>query len=92
MASGTEPVGIPTPYGALGRPRPNVERGCRGDVGEDGPQALWLFSTDACGVYGLPHLHIAHAGKSDPVGTIVLRADFARLSLRSGTGMLLRVE
>ena len=92
VASGTEAVAIPTPYGALGRPRSNAERGCRGDAGQDGPQALWLFSTDACGVYGFSDLHIVHAGKSNPLGTIVLSDDSGRLKLQGGTGMLLRVE
>ena len=92
VASGTEAVAIPTPYGALGSPRPNVERGCRGEVGGDAPQALWLFSTDACGVYGVPHLRIIHTGKTDPVGTIVLEEDSGALKLQGGTGMLLRVQ
>lgn len=92
VAAGDETVGTPVPYGVLGRPRPNRERGCREVVGDDGPQALWLFSTDACGVYGFPHLRILHEERSDPVGTIVLESDSAKLELPSGTGMLLRVQ
>src|SRR5579872_4784347 len=43
---------------------------CRGDLGNDQIQALWVFSSDACGIYGLRNLAIQHAGTSDPVGKI----------------------
>jgi hypothetical protein len=92
VSAGVEAVGTPVPYGVLARPRPNRGLGCGGVVGDDRPQALWLFSTDACGVYGLPQLKIVHAGRSDPVGTIVLKADSAKLKLPVGSGLLLRVQ
>ena len=92
VASGLETVGVPGPWGAIARPRPNRQLGCRGEVGGNQPQALWLFSTDACGLYGFPGLRIAHAGRDDPVGTIVLRSDSGRINLPSGTGILLRVQ
>jgi hypothetical protein len=92
VAAGLEVVGRPTPYGVLARPRANVERGCGGAVGGNQPQPLWVFSTNACGVYGFPGLHIAHAGRTNPVGEIVLQSDSGRLHLPTGTGMLLRVQ
>lgn len=92
VARGNEPVGRPTPYGVLAVPRGNPERACQGAVGGDQPQALWVFSTDACGVYGLPDVRIEHAGRTDPVGTVVLAAEHGKLEIRSGAGMLLRVE
>jgi hypothetical protein len=91
VAAGIETVGTPVPYGVLGRPRPNMGSGCRGVLGGDRPQAFWLFSTDACGVYGFPHLHILHAGRTRLLGTIVVRSDSDRLNLPAGTGLLLRV-
>jgi hypothetical protein len=65
---------------------------CRGALyGNENPQALWVFSSDACGVYGIAHVAISHAGRSNPVGLIVFTSDGKDLSIRSGAGMLLRV-
>lgn len=92
VADGLLPVGEPTPYGVLAVPRVQLGGPCRADIaGNRRPQALWLFSTDACGVYGYDKLRIAHAGRSDPLGSIVLTARNRKLKLYSGTGLLLRV-
>jgi hypothetical protein len=84
-------VGEPVDGGVLGRLDSNPGRGCRGDGTGDRPQALWLFSTDACGTYGLPHLTIAHAGRTDPVGEISLQSEKGDVNVQNGAGMLLRV-
>jgi len=68
------------------------EGGCRGVVaGNDRLQALWLFSPSACGAYGFKNLKIAHAGRRDPVGQIILESD-NNVHLRGGSGLLLRVR
>jgi len=64
---------------------------CRGAIpGDDREQALWLFSPSACGTYGFEGLKIAHAGRRDPIGQIILESD-KNVYLRGGTGLLLRV-
>jgi len=66
---------------------------CRGAIdGNNNPQALWVFSSDACGTYGLDHVKISHAGRTDPAGTISLVSDSSKLKIPNGTGMLLRVN
>jgi hypothetical protein len=86
-------VGKSTANGVLGRVSARESGGCRGALyGNDAVQALWLFSSDACGVYGLPHVTIAHAGRSDPVGLIVLRSTTGKVDVPSGAGVLLRVD
>ena len=84
-------VAEPTPYGVVGKLESNPP--CRADAAEnDHPQALWLFSTNACGAYGFSDLSIEHSGRTHPVGTIVLATRKSKLNIRSGSGLLLRVQ
>jgi hypothetical protein len=77
--------------GAVGKVEANGI--CRGEVaGNTREQALWLFSTDACGVYGYSDLSIEHAGRSTPAGEITISTTDPKLKIRTGTGMLLRVD
>ena len=60
---------------------------CRGDMnGNDNLQAMWVFSSDACGAYGIEHLTITHAGRTDPKGTMILASDVDKLFLGMATG------
>jgi hypothetical protein len=78
--------------GVLVHIRANPEGGCEGPVnGDDHPQALWVFSSGACGLYDLKGVTIRQNGRSDPLGEITLGFDKENKKLESGTGMLLRV-
>jgi hypothetical protein len=93
VANGLRSVGQPTPDGVLARVSAVPGTKCRGNVeGNDHPQALWLFSSDACGAYGFPDLTIIHAGRSSPVGEITLASNHGDVNVRAGSGMLLRVD
>jgi hypothetical protein len=92
VAEGDNTVAKVTPWGALGVPRAQSGMPCRGAVNDNTrQQALWLFSVDACGLYGYPHLQISHYGRDDPQGTIALSSRNGKLKLGSGSAMLLRV-
>ena len=84
-------VGKGTFDGVLVHLRARSETNCRGALDEDRLQALWVFSSDACGVYGMDGVRIVHAGRTDPVGEITLAAESRKLNLPAGTAMLLRV-
>jgi hypothetical protein len=93
VASGLMPVGEPTTNGALVRLSAKPGSKCRADIeGNDRLQAAWIFSSDACGVYDVPNLEIAHAGRTNPVGEITLASDKGDVNVRAGSGMLLRVD
>lgn len=70
----------------------NSALGCEGPInGDDRLQALWVFSADACGVYGLKGMEISHSGNTDPLGEITFHFAKDSLKLDAGTAMLLRI-
>jgi hypothetical protein len=88
-------VGKSVNDGVLDQARSDSRQGrdCRGVVDDNkSPQAMWVFSSDACGTYGLSNIRVAHAGKTEPVGVIVLTSEKGQLKLPSDAGMLLRVD
>ena len=94
VAKGLKVVGEPTPGGGVlvyASAAENMK--CGGErFGNDGLQALWVFSSDACELYGFPpELKLLHAGRSNPVGQFTLSADRGDVVLKSGSGILLRV-
>jgi hypothetical protein len=93
VANGLMAVGEPTHDGVLVHISAKPGSKCRGEVdGNDRLQATWIFSSDACGVYDIPNLEIVHAGRTNPVGEIILASDKEDVNVRAGSGMLLRVD
>jgi hypothetical protein len=85
-------VGKSVNDGVLVQVRAKEGTKCRGAIdGNNDPQALWVFSSDGCGIYGISNVEIAHAGRTEPVGTIVLEMQGRNTKIRSAAGMLLRV-
>jgi hypothetical protein len=92
VTNGDRVVGRSVNNGVLARVDPKEGTRCYGPVENDRPQAFWVFSSDACGTYGFPGLVISHTGQTDPQGEIVLVSERGPVKIRSGSGMLLRVE
>src|SRR5258708_1762580 len=64
VARGERIVGRSVNDGVLARVNADEGTECRAVDGNDQPQALWVFSSDACGLYGFPHLKIANTGRT----------------------------
>jgi hypothetical protein len=93
VTNGDRVVGRAVYDGVLAQANSKEGTKCSGDVeGNDRPQAFWVFSSDACGTYGFPSLTISHAGRTNPEGEIVLVSERGPVKIRSGSGMLLRVQ
>jgi hypothetical protein len=89
---GGNAVGKPVDDGVLDVVEAQPGSRCSRDVAaNEPPQAFWVFSAGACGVYGWYDIAIQHAGHSEPQGEIVLASSKPDLKLPSGTGLLLRV-
>jgi len=87
----SEVIGESVPNGVLAKI--SAKESCRGNIDNSNQrQALWVFSGDACGVYGIGHLKIEHAGRTDPEGSIILAAENHNVKLSGGDGVLLRVD
>jgi hypothetical protein len=69
---------------------PNPKAGCPEGPGYDREQAVWIFSSAACGTYGLGDVKIGSSGKASPVGEINLTSP-RNLEVRGGSGWLLIV-
>ena len=88
-----EIVGHSVANGVLVRVSSKPDTKCRGEVdGNDRPQALWVFSSDACGLYDFPDVTLAHAGRTPPLGEVILQSSKGNVKVRAGSGMLLRVN
>ena len=64
---------------------------CTASDGNGIEQALWVFSTSACGLYGLEDMKLVQSGRTDPLGQIVLESSKA-LHMGGGSGWFLLVN
>ncbi len=91
VRSGDGTVGMsPEPGAVIGIPRANPDAGCNAPDNND-VQAFWLFSTNACGVYGDDNLQISRQPADSKNGQITL-VDPKRVLVRGGGGLLLVTE
>ena len=89
---GSQVVGHGTYEGVLVQVKAQPQSDCRSELdGYHQLRALWVFSADSCGVYGMAGARIMHAGRTAPVGEITLSAESGDVKVRSGSGMLLRI-
>ena len=70
---------------------PNPKAGCSDGAGYDHEQAVWIFSSAACGAYGLPGVKISDAGTGTTASQITLESD-RKIDIRGGSGWLLLVK
>ncbi len=66
---------------------PVPDSGCRSGPGYNREQALWIFSSNACGAYGWKDLNIERRPAS-PGGEIILKSP-RNINIRGGSGWLL---
>jgi hypothetical protein len=94
VAKGLEVVGEPTAGGGVLANVSAVEHTKCGGArfGNDRLQALWVFSSDACGLYDMTGATLLHAGRSNPIGQFTLVSTRGDVALKTGSGMLLRVN
>jgi len=92
VMNGSRSVGGAAPGGVLVHLSAKPGSMCQGETGDDDRlQALWVFASDACGLYGFRDLEITHAGRTNPVGQIRISSTQGRLHIQGGSGLLLRV-
>jgi hypothetical protein len=93
VVHGADVVGNSLFGGVLVRAKANPESGCRGEVGDNARlQAFWVFASDACGVYSIDDVQITRTGRTAPLGEITLTSTTGDVDIRSGSGLLLRVN
>ena len=78
--------------GVLARPDDPPGSPCEGWPDQSpGPQAFWVFSADACGLYDLKGMRLGRAGNKEPFGDITLTKDDGEIKIMKSSALLLRV-
>jgi len=82
---------IPQPGAVLAVPMANPELGCAGPGANTTEQAFWVFSTNACGIYGDDDMTLVSGMGGTSPGQIVFRSP-KKITVRGGSGWLLQVN
>ncbi len=82
---------IPEPGAVLAVPMANPQFGCTGPGANKSEQAFWVFSTNACGVYGDDSLTLVGAIGGTSPGQITFKSP-KKITVRGGSGWLLQVN
>jgi hypothetical protein len=82
---------VPQPGAVLGVPMANPEFGCSGPETNKSEQAFWVFSTNACGIYGNEDMTLASGIGGTSPGQIVFKSP-KKITVRGGSGWLLQVN
>jgi hypothetical protein len=88
VANGDGKVGVWNGSGVWGKLAASGD--CPAGESPDPQQALWIFSTTACGAYGFERTKVDQGGYSAPLGQIVLTST-KDIDVRGGSGWLLVV-
>ncbi len=82
---------IPEPGAVLAVPMANPEGGCSGRGSNTAEQAFWVFSTNACGIYGDEDMTMVSGIGGATPGQIVFKSP-KRFTLSGGSGWLLQLN
>lgn len=86
VASDKGKVGVWSGSGVWGKLAASGD--CAVDDSSNPQQALWIFSTTACGLYGLEHTKLDQSGLTPPLDQIAFSSD-KDIDIRGGSGWLL---
>jgi hypothetical protein len=82
---------VPQPGAVLAVPMANPQFGCAGPGANKSEQAFWVFSTNACGIYGNDDMTLVSGIGGTSPGQIVFKSP-KKITVRSGSGWLLQVN
>lgn len=82
---------IPQPGWVLAVPMANAEFGCAGPGANKSEQSFWVFSTNACGIYGSNDMTLESGIGGASPGQIVFKSP-KKITVRGGSGWLLQVN
>ncbi len=90
---GSQVVGKYTSQGVLATVDQDLGTPCGVTIDSNAhPQAFWVFSVNACGVYGFGDVRILQSGRTEPLGEVTLASNRKAVKIEKGSAMLLHVD